>query len=73
MPRLKTRSEHTKVYRPNGTPYAEGAHAVPSVAIQLAISRFRDEFRRIPRQDLAVIEVVGSSLGWSATVYEIRG
>jgi hypothetical protein len=72
MPRLKTRSQHTKVYRPNGTLYAEGKHAVFAVAVHLAISRFADEFARYPRQDQAVLEIVGSSLGWSATVFEVR-
>jgi hypothetical protein len=82
MPRLKTRYDNVKVWRPHGTPYAEGeptdwvfidpmdVHAV-ELAVNRAVIAFRREFGRFPRRGALVVEVVGTTAGCRAVVYEL--
>lgn len=74
MPILTRRHDHIKVYRPNGTRYSE-ARSVASAnnAAALAIWVFREEFGYAPKQEETVIEVVGVTGQWIATVYEVKG
>lgn len=71
MPTYRTRYEWTKVYRPNGTKYAGAKNARPDDAVRIALLNFISEFGREVRQEQAVIEVVGVTGEWCATVWEI--
>ena len=73
MPRLKTRAKHIKVYRPNGTRYANGAtnHNL-AAAVASAMAAFYLEFGALPKQEETAVEIIGVTGGWGATVLEIQ-
>lgn len=64
MPRTTSKYNHVKVYRPTGTRYGEGRHVVLNNAIALAIGAFAIEFGYVPKQDVVVIDIVGSVAEW---------
>lgn len=72
MPLLKNRSEHTKVYRPNGTRYAEGRSPIVGKAVALAMAEFLMEFGSLPRQDETNMEILGVTGEWVCIVFEIK-
>ena len=72
MPTIgKGQSDHAKVYRPTGTLYSVGHGTLHHEASADALTNFVDEFGHKPRQELTVIEVIGTTIGWRATVFEI--
>lgn len=72
MPIRRCRYDYQKIYRPNGMKYAEGRHERIEYAIIQAETAFLNEFGREPHQSLAVVEVVGVTGAWLATVMEIE-
>jgi len=74
MPILKTRYDYSKVFRPNGSRYAHGGTCfyLPD-AVQKAVEAFEREFGpEAPLvQESAVVEIIGVTAGWSATIFEI--
>lgn len=64
------RYDHIKVYRPNGMRFATGHGLTPEIAVSTAMILFQHEFG-VLCQEQAVIEVVGVTGSWAATVYEI--
>lgn len=72
MPIIKNRSNHVKVFRPNGTQYTSGQGATVQEAIASAYGAFFLEFGRMPHGiEVTTIEVLGVTAGWSATVLEV--
>jgi hypothetical protein len=86
MPILKGKYKFAKIFRPPGTPYAEGevesnirsklaatltSHIVAGLAIDAANVAFHREFGRYPNPDLLVYEVTLTASKASATVYEL--
>jgi hypothetical protein len=79
MPILKSRYDHTKVYRPTGTKYAEGTSTrsnsnvpLPFVrAIDEALEEFSKEFGDFPAPERSVVEVTFSVSTVTATVLEL--
>jgi len=73
MPFLKSRYDYIKIYRPRGSRFAHGGtHATPEIAVALAMVKFHTEFGERPRDDQTIIEVVGVTGGYAATVFEIK-
>lgn len=74
MPLFKTRSRsgYIKVYRPNGSRYAEGRDPVVATAIMKATLAFVDEFKQFPRQDETLVEILGVTGDWVATIFELK-
>lgn len=73
MPLLKNRGQHLRVFRPNGTRYANGpTHHLAAQAIASAMAAFYLEFGSLPKQDETTIEILGVTGGWAATVLEIK-
>ena len=71
MPILSPRYDRVKIYRPNGTRYANGQTLRdPSEAVASALYAFMNEFGR-PATERSTIEVLGVTGGWVATVLEI--
>lgn len=72
MPKHKARHNHVKVYRPQGARYANG-QTQPSYqeAIFTAFVAWAEEFPDDLRIDQTVIEVVGVTGGYVATLWEI--
>lgn len=81
------RYDHSKVYRPNGTRYAEGQpiqftrpHGDPSKYEYMAISAaasstvfaFREEFGEDPDWECVVVELVCDSTKAQATLFEVK-
>lgn len=82
MPRLETRYDHVKVYRPAGTLFAEGSctlietspasHNISAeVAIGKSFTAFFAEFSRRPSIERTVIEVSFGSKNATAILYEL--
>lgn len=80
MPVLKSRYENVKVWRPDGTLYAEGKcefsanhwiFAASNDAMQKAFTAFYDEFNRSPEPGQIVIEVCVGLSCVIATLYEL--
>lgn len=72
MPVLKRRSDHVKVFRPNGTRYAAASHENREAATRQAMGAFILEFGAAPRQDRIVYEIVGAIGMWHVTLFEVR-
>jgi hypothetical protein len=72
MPILKSKHKHIKIYRPGGSRYAHGDGVSYASAITDALSSYANEFSAIPKRDETVIECVGVTGGWSATVVEVK-
>lgn len=70
MPVLDAKHDHRKVGRPAGTKYATARGLVWSKAIDNALKAFTKEYGKFD-QAQAVIEVVGDSFGWTATVMAV--
>lgn len=87
MPLFKNKYEHVKIYRPNGSPYADGVAVsrepghmkigqdargiLVMVAMDEAVANFRREFQRDPEWNLVVMDVVFGDNTVSATIIEI--
>jgi hypothetical protein len=69
---MKRRHDHMKVFRPNGTRYAEGRHADATDAVIAAFAAWEKEFGAMPRQEQTFIEVMGVTAQWVAVVMEIE-
>ena len=70
---LAARHQWKKMYRPTGTRYANSpTHVTPELAVADAMVAFETEFGRKPRQEYTVIEILGVTGGWAATVLEIK-
>lgn len=72
MPILKSRNQHIKVYRPNGTRYAQGRSMNMQEALQQAQQQFLQEFGYAPRQDETVIEIIGVTADWIVDLFEVK-
>lgn len=71
MPLISDRRfDYQKIYRPNGTKYAEAHGSDLHATIDLAMNLWLQEFGPL-HQALAVIEIVGVTAEWSVTVMEI--
>jgi hypothetical protein len=73
MPLLKRRHDHTKVYRPNGTKYADGSGTAAEDAVFNAQWAFQGEFGYVPKPEHTIIEVLGVTAGFEARFMEIEG
>lgn len=72
MPILKNRYNYRKVYRPNGARYADGKTCpTASMAAASAEVNFRKEFGNFQELNM-VIEIIGVTRGWTATIIEIK-
>lgn len=71
MPIMKRRHEHTKVYRPNGTRFANGKDYYLERALDKAWQNFENEFGSLPKQEHVVLEVLGVTAAWDVTLMEI--
>lgn len=80
MPKLRNRYENVKVWRPDGTLYAEGQcefpatkgmHAACGYAVADAFYAFKEEFTRYPERGQVVIEITVGLSRINATLYEL--
>jgi len=73
MPLFKNRSQHTKVYRPDGTRFARGTTQKElSRALASAAAEFFYEFGEMPKQEETSFEILGVTAGWSAAIFEVK-
>lgn len=73
MPIKKSRYNHTKVYRPNGMRYTRGFTLYTTeAAVGSAFACFEEEFGRKPIMKQTVVEILGVTCGWAATVFEFE-
>lgn len=73
MPFLLRRYDWMKVYRPTGAAYADGQTLpTPELAVASAVVAFAAEFKREPRPAESIIEVLGVTGGWAATIFEFK-
>lgn len=87
MPLFQNRYEYVKIYRPHGTPFAEGAAISPKPghvdigqdargilvmrAMDEAVQNFVREFGRQPEWNLVVMETTFGDNSLSVTITEI--
>lgn len=71
MPTLRTRYDYTKIYRPNGTRYAEGKGITPADALDAAYVAYEAEFGARPPQCQTSIEIFGITGQWVAQVFDV--
>lgn len=74
MPKRKGRWDFVKLYRPVGARHAHG-RTEPSYqeAIFSAFVAWADEFTDNVRIEDTIIEVIGVTGGYAATIWEIKG
>lgn len=73
MPLNKARYEYFKVYRPRGARYANSSTQLTvELAVAEAMVNFEAEFGFLPRDRHTLIEVLGVTRGYAATVWEIK-
>lgn len=81
MPVLKSRYSHVKIWRPNGTKYANhtvttanvrDTAAAAAIGVAICLEKFQEEFGYKPREDETVVEVVGVTGAVSVSLSEIK-
>lgn len=73
MPIRKARHNHVKVFRPIGMRYANGKTCGTVLAAVIDAQRaFFQEFSSLPRDMHTIIEVVGVTGGYGASVLEVK-
>ncbi len=71
MPTLGGRKQYSRVWRPSGTRFASAKTRTIPDAVLDAFVAFRAEFGPRPVQERTVIEIVGVTGAWDATVFEL--